>query len=133
MLYSSTDQVNVLLPNKHQITATSDPTKTQVDVILSQLEAEANVALAAGGQTSPATDPQQVLALGLLVTNEAVRLITAMLEGIADDGKETAWDRALTLMRAGEWAAAASAASNPAAPSSQSDIDPWFTRDRAEY
>lgn len=127
MAYTTIDQANVLLPNRLQITGTSNPTATQMDVVRTQIEADVNVALKAGGLTSPATDAQEVLAIALLCATELARRFVVKAEGLNEPTEKTDYQKTLELMRAGQWSGA-SGSSGPSAPSATTDIDPWFTR-----
>lgn len=119
MAYTSISEVNALLPNALEVNATASPTTPQVQTWIDQCEAQVDVALAAGGATSPATDASVKKAIALLVATEvARRVVVKKSNGEEDDN--TAFDRAIKEMRAGEWLAP-----------TEADVDgagePWCT------
>lgn len=141
MAYGSIDGVNALLPNQLQVNAASDPNTTQVLSWCVQCDAMVDVALAAGGATSPATDTSIQAAVTLLVNAEVARLVVVKKTNAPEDDN-TAFDRALQQMRDGKWAGAVASADSsvgpvsftmnaPNDPSMYDARDPVFKRDQA--
>lgn len=121
MAYGSIDGVNALLPNQLMVNATSDPTTTQVQLWIDQCDASVNVALKAGGATAPATDPDVQKAAALLVNTEVARRVVVKKTN-AEEDDDTAFDRALKAMRAGEWGAGAAGSTVEARSGTYDDV-----------
>lgn len=93
MAYSSVTKVEELLPDTVWIDHTTHPTIVTVEGWLEDLDGVINVALATGGSTSPATDPEMLAKLDLLEGKEAAYMVMQARGATDHDETPALWQQ----------------------------------------
>lgn len=125
--YTSLSKVQALLGKDGFVDETTDPTKTQAETWITDVEARLDLALITGGQTAPATDATQVAAFDLVCAQEVAWLVLVSRRAAGDDPNEHPYHKAflsiLTLLEDGSLVTASSTANAPWSYTMEADED----------
>ena len=83
--YTTTPNVQALLPKDVQVDETTDPTLAQVGVWITQVSGRLDLALTQGGYTAPSVDATELLAFDLICAQEVAWMVLYRNNAAASD------------------------------------------------